>query len=70
VSLRGLLIGVCNDGCSFKDIVEIFSNLPSNYSSNRGGSRNVEGGVLIACRPVGINVVVALSLPKAVHRGV
>jgi len=35
----------------------------------RGGSRNVEGGVLILCRAVGSNFVLGLVLQKAVHRG-
>ena len=39
-------------------------------SQARGGSRNVEGGVLMVCRPVGSNFVVARALLKVVHRGV
>ena len=35
----------------------------------RGRSRNVERGVLIVCRAVGGNFVVALALLKAVYRG-
>ena len=35
----------------------------------RGGSRNVERGVLILCRAVGSNFVLGLALRKAVHRG-
>jgi len=36
----------------------------------RGWSRNVEGGVLIVCRAVRSNFVVALALPMAVRKGV
>jgi len=35
----------------------------------RGGSRNVEGGVLVVCRPLWSNFVLAWSLQRAVHRG-
>ena len=35
----------------------------------RGGSRNVEGGVLLLCRAIGSNLVLELALWKAAHRG-
>ena len=44
------------------------STLPHDVS--RGGSRNVEGGVLVLCRAVGSNFVLGLALQKAVHRDV
>ena len=35
-------------------------------TSYRGGSRNVEGGVLVLCRAIGSNFVLGLALRKAV----
>jgi len=35
----------------------------------RGGSRNVEEGVLILCRAAGSNFVLGPALRKAVYRG-
>jgi len=42
---------------------------PYNDYQIRGGSRNVEGGVLVLCRAVESNFVLVLALQKAVHRG-
>jgi len=66
-----LLVGVYGSNERMNVIIDVDFSCP--HRSNgyfRGGSRNVEGGVLILCRAVGSNFVLGLALRKAVYRGV